>query len=116
MTLYELNQANYAQLPTMDKAALANSRGYIIDFLDREKSKYYLLLNNDLHYYTLFTFKGGYNPGAMTKEILDIVSELGEVKSIETNSNGALEFWIVTEDGCNMYPLFTYERGVIEID
>ena len=61
MTLYEFNKANYGNLPNMTDEELAKSVPYIVSFLDKYKSKYYLMINapdkeNDSRYYTMFTF------------------------------------------------------------
>ena len=120
MTLFELNQANYAQLPSKTQDQLEKSIPYIVSFLDKSKSKYYLMLEREQRYFTVFAFpKGNYNPGALAHEIIDLISHLGEVKSIEEDAAGAgmLEIWLIPhgEKECRMYGLFDYSEGVIEI-
>lgn len=114
---YEFNKANYANLPVMTKEELTRSIPYIVSFLDKSKSKYYLMLEADQRYYTLFTFpKGNYNPGELAREIISIAEELGPIKSIEESSDGnMLEIWIGNGEDCRMYGLFDYSRGVIEV-
>lgn len=120
MTLYELNQANYTNLPSKTQEELAKIVPYIVSFLDKHKSKYYLLLERESRYYTLFTFpKGNYNPGQLAHELIDLIQHLGEVKSIEEDAHGEgmLEIWLTPhgEKECRLYGLFDYSEGVIEI-
>ena len=118
MTLFELNQANYINLPTMTDEQLAKKIPYMVDFFDKHKSKYYLMLEKEQRYYTFFTFpRGNYNPGKLAREIISLAKDLGDVKSIEVNGLGnMLEIWIVIPDGeCHMYGLFDYTEGVIEV-
>ena len=123
MTLYEMNQAGYASLPKMAKSAIEARRQAIIEWLeqtimpgyDNEQSIYFMLLNNDLHYYTLFVW-GENDANVLANEIISIVKDLGTLKSIELNDNGAWEFWITKPDAStNAYYLFDYTQGVIEV-
>ena len=117
MTLYDINQANYANLPTLTDEQLAKLIPYIVDFLDKNKSKYYLMLEKEQRYYTFFTFpRGNYNPGKLAREIISLAQELGDIKSIEVDELGTmLEIWIVNHGECTMYGLFDYAGGVIEV-
>lgn len=117
MKLYEFNQLSYAGLPSLSsEKELKDARNYIKNYLKENPSIYYLMLNNDKRYYTLYTFVDGYKFDEMAKEILEIALELGEIKSIEKNENtGVLEFWIMYEEECHMFVLFDYSRGVVEV-
>lgn len=118
MTLFELNQANYANAPTMSKESLTKSIPYIASFISKYKSNYYLLLEKDQRYYTFFTFKKNFNPTKLAKELIDLAMCLGEVKSIEESNNGGmLEIWVVDKmtGECRMYGFFDYQGGTIEI-
>lgn len=75
-----------------------------------------MLLNNESHYYTLFTFTDNFKFKELAQEIISIVLPLGEIKSIEISENGqAMEFWIMYDGECRVFYLFDYARGVIEI-
>ena len=116
MTVYELNKANYGNLPTMTKDELDKSIPYIVSFLDEYKSRYYLMLEAEQRYYTFFTFpNNNYNPGALAHELIDLASELGPIKSIE-ESGTMLEIWIGQGEDCRMYGFFDYHEGVIEVE
>lgn len=122
MTLYEINKMAYKNAPNMENFEQAMQQ--IHDYLYVNRSNYYLLLNNENHYYTIFTFKDSCNEEwshndtelkAMTAEILDIARELGSIKDIVVNDNGAIEFWIEYNDDVCMFVLFDYSKGVIEV-
>lgn len=115
ITVYDYNKAGYGALPPYDSEGLKLAEKNIKEYLKKSPSKYYLLLNNDEHYYTMFAFKDEYKFVEMTKEILDIATELGPIHGVEDGGNGALEFWIKFNGECQLFYLFDYQRGVIEI-
>lgn len=115
MTLYELNQANYINLPTLTKEQLEKKIPYIVSFIDKNKGNYFLVLEKESRHYTILTFKDGrYNPGAMARELLELMQSFSEIKSIEDSDN-ILEIWAVSNDKCSMYAFFNYDAGVIEV-
>lgn len=128
MTLYEINQAGYASLPKMAKSAISAAEDKVADWIQAILSEhggeniYFMLLNNDLRYYTLFNWRalspkeGGGDSEDVVREIFSIVKDLGTLKSIELNSNGAWEFWVTLPNtATHAYYLFDYTQGVIEI-
>ena len=118
MTLYELNKANYLNLPTLRKESLNESTILIKNFITKHLGgKYYMLLNNDLHYYTVFTYKSPLSTAEdMANELIDLAAELGDVKAIEVNDeNDYIEVWIARDDDCDVYLFFNYDRGVITV-
>ncbi len=74
-----------------------------------------MLLNNELRYYTLYTWQGEKNPKAMASELINIVRPLGKLKSVELNDYGAVEFWVSDAEECHMYVFFNYDQGVIKV-
>lgn len=119
MTVYELNQAGYASLPKMTKAELEDAVDTLVNFLKDNDSNYYVMINNEINYYTLYTYSGNtHNYENMAREMIDVAKTLGKIKAIEKPDNNTyVEFWILCEDNiCRMYPMFNYEKGVIEIE
>lgn len=128
MTLYEMNQAGYTSLPKMAKSAISAAKDKVAEWIQANLSEhggeniYFMLLNNDLRYYTLFNWRalspreGGGDSEDVVRAIFSIVKDLGTLKSIELNSNGAWEFWITAPNATtNAYYLFDYTQGVIEV-
>lgn len=113
MTLYEFNQAGYLSMRKMTKKELQDKSKDIQKFIDNNKGKYFMLVCNELKYYTLFhTDPKKIFP--ITTELLSIVIELGDLKAIEINDS-MVEFWIQKDGECHMYAFFNYDRGVIEV-
>ena len=122
MTIYDLNKASYAASRTYSTAKLEDSiEDVLIPYLVTFDGSYYMLVNNEKHYYTLFTYehsvvkhKSYYN---MAKEVISIAKKLGDIKSIERNGQ-MVEFWIKDKNDKNiyMYPFFIYDKGVIKVD
>ena len=46
--------------------------------------------------------------------MVDVVKTLGTLKGIEVRDD-MVEFWIKNGETCNMYAMFDYSRGVIEV-
>lgn len=116
MKMYDLNKVGYSSLPNYNDSDIDNAKYIIRKYLTYHPSSYYMLLNNENHYYTLFTFTDGYKFAKLTDEIINIARELGSIKSIETSEDGnAIEFWIMYEGEVCVFYLFDYARGVIEI-
>ena len=115
MTVYDINKAAYKQQKTLSRDKILSYLPQINKFLTINPSNYYMLLNNELHYYTMFVWKNG-AVNDMTSELLKVVKSLGEVKGIEVQID-MIEFWVYDKekDDCFIYPFFSYAEGVIEI-
>ena len=75
-----------------------------------------MILNHDIHYYTMYVWKN-VNAKDFALDVVDLMQDLGTLKSIEpTENEDAYEFWITGDDGeTRMYLFFNYDQGVIEI-
>lgn len=114
-TIYEVNQEFYKNVPSYDDDLLIQSIRQVKGFLEKTPfSIYFTLMNWDTRYCTFFVHKGA-DFEALAQEIIDIVRGLGNIKSIETNENGYLEFWIEQNGKVYMFALFDYTQGVIEV-
>lgn len=116
MNIYDLNKAAYNSLPTLSEEKEQKKLRHIKRFLNNTDNKFYMLLNHDNHYFTLFEWHT-YSDEEFAKEIIDIVKSLGKIKSIELSENGEMiEFWIANYDNeCYMYGFFPYDKGVISL-
>lgn len=118
MNMYELNKIGYSKLPDLSAVEIEDSINLIKQFLKNNPSKYYMMLNNDVHYYTLYTFKDGYKFKDMAAEIISVILSVsnGKIKSIEVSEdNLKMEFWMIYDDECHVFYLFDYAGGVIEV-
>jgi hypothetical protein len=114
MNLYEVNQTAYAKLPTLSEDDLRTAEKTILQFLKNNPTSYYMMVNNDCRYYTLYHFIDTYKFKEMAKEMIDIITELGPVKSIEDEGD-KLAAWIMYNGNCHVFYLFDYARGVVEV-
>ena len=121
MNLYEFNKAGYASLPAMSSdRIMANTEALTNWIIDKTALKsggrYWMILNHDIHYYTMYVWKNT-NAQTFALDVVDLMQDLGALKSIEpTENEDAYEFWITGDDGeTRMYLFFNYDQGVIEI-
>lgn len=115
MTLYEINQQGYKSLSNMIKSDIDKAIDNLSTKINDSGGIYFMLVCNELHYYTLFTWKNKtFKPYFLAKEVVDVAKTLGNLKAIEISDNRA-EFWIENNNECNAYIFFNYDKGVIEI-
>lgn len=78
-----------------------------------------MFLCNDWKYYTVFHTNNFDNYQGFEKEFCEIVNDLGEVKVFEEDNNGAFAVWITDKEDSSIvrcFYLFSYDRGVVEIE
>ena len=126
ISLYEFNKENMKQFPILEtEEELQGAKNQLISFLSEMPSKYYMLLNHDIHYFTLFRNKECFESemvrDVMFNDILDCLcwcgdNEKGIIEVCRDNSGYALEFWVkdLVTNETMMFLLFDYEPGVIE--
>lgn len=115
VTLYELNQIAITSLPALTKEQIAEKKEIIKTYLNPIDHEYYMLLNNELKYYTLFEI-GLDLPifSAPEDEIMDCLLALGDLKDVYLNEQNAVECWVTKENQSYLYLLFEYDEGVIK--
>lgn len=112
MTLYELNQMGYENLPKMTKAEIEQSKEVFKQLIEENPGTYYMLLNHDIRYFTLFVKSEKTSLDNFINEIYSILKPLGTLKSIELNKYKAIEIWI--DNHCFLF--FNYDKGVVEVN
>lgn len=112
INLMELNSMLITQMPELESTEKGEKE--ILNYVNTTRVNYYMLLNNELRYYTVFHKNKKRNATSIEKEVIECAKELGAIKSIGPNEDGVIEIWIT--DGDKSYPLyfFDYEKGVIE--
>ena len=117
-TLYEINQNIMAKASVHREKELNSDIALINDWYenDPEANINYMLLNNELRYYTVFSFDSKYGDDEFGSAVIDTILYLGDVLSVEpTKDNKALEIWIRipnTEEAHVLY-LFGYDSGIV---
>lgn len=117
MELYEFNKIGYNSVPSLTKQEEKKAIDLIHEYIKGRNDSYYMMLNHDIHYYTLFNW-ATCSSLAFAEEVLDVAKSLGPVKSVELSQNGEMiEIWItnIMMNECHMYGFFSYDAGVIEL-
>lgn len=114
MNLYEFNQAGYNSLPKMTSVEIHKKLEQIKEFLHDNDGEYFMLVCNELKYYTLFHSTHVDWIRELIQEMIGVVKSLGTLKAIEINDS-MIEFWVEKNGECHMYAFFNYDRGVIEV-
>ena len=121
MSVYELNQQAYRNLPPMTDAALEEARKKIADYMEQYKwftEPYFILLCRELNDYTMFKKLDITNSLSSAKTVFEILQDRGtllDVRADENNGNW-IEAWVkYKEDGePHMYAFFEATDFVIE--
>lgn len=115
MSLYELNKTIIDQLPALTNEQLTKYKVEINQFVRDTNNSYYMLLCNELHYYTIFaTASVLENVQKLGTIIIDLFKESEKIiVSIEKESDH-YEIWAKNQTDTNVYMLFPYDKGVIK--
>lgn len=114
MTVYELNKGIYTNVSPMKEWA---AKKIIFEFFNGgKKAEYYMMLNHDIHYFTLFHITEADPTQALCDEVYSIAAELGDIVDVINNQDTQmLELWIRYDNEPIMFGLFDYDRGVVEV-
>lgn len=118
LTQYDLNKMVVSELPSkITNGQLKESKQILKELKEEYKNKYYMLLCNDIHYYTVLNI---IDTDKDCIEFYNLVIELlqdhGVIQMIDWMNidHDAVECWIKNEKGTFMFLLFPYDWGVIE--
>lgn len=111
MTLYDFNKQVISQQKPLTEEGLEEGQKTIKGYIDATDNTYYMLLCNDIKYYTLFA--RGDEGESCDFEVINVLQELGPIKAI-VDIDDAVEIWIEYEDEVYVMYFFAYDRGVIE--
>lgn len=123
VNLYDFNRVNMGKLPLLEtEAELECAKIMIKNFINANPDTYYMLLNHDNRYFTVFNFKGGLlselKIKVMANDVIECMKNFGfGIIDISPNEAGnALEVWVknIETDAVFMYLLFPYGFGVLE--
>lgn len=119
MNLYDINKQVVSQLPALTEEDFWDNKMAIIDEFFRETGgDYYMMLCNELKYYTLFHIdtEGFVTEPFASEEACACLWEFAdEIKSVELAEDGcAVEIWITKDEETYVMYLFDYTGGVID--
>lgn len=115
-TFYQMNQSVISALPAYTDEQISQAKEKIKTYVKDTNNHYYMLLNNETHYYTVLEV--GVNPKykSVEDEVISCLRELGTIKSIvKDEDHNAIECWATTDkEDTHVYYLFPYDKGVIK--
>jgi hypothetical protein len=116
MNLYELNKTIINQLPPLTKQEIAAKMDVIHKIQNNTMNNHYMLLCKEYSYYTIFESDTMLNMPTFGAAICEIISNIGDVFSIDTTDDGtAIEIWIKPDEqeSAFVFYLFPYDAGVV---
>lgn len=118
MSLYEINQNIMNSMPPVDNKKLLIIQNDINNFAkDRPGIYYYMLLNNDIHYYTVFRGMEAQNAEftSFGAAVIDILIESNKEIIAGDAFEDRYELWLrdVGSKDTYVYLLFPYNEGVV---
>lgn len=115
MTLYDINKNIISQAPYLDKAQIKDRIKLIDNFVSSIGSSYFMLLLNELKYYTVFV-KSDKHPTTCGEEVIECLKSFEcKIKDIILlEDNGAIEIWIEKDEEIYAMYFFNYEGGIVE--
>ena len=115
LNLYDLNKQIISQLPILQNETMDEAMDKIKQYIKDMENTFYMLLCRDFNYYTLFHIVDYITEPDAASEVIACAGELGQIKIVDTNDDGAMEIWVHPADSepVVMY-LFGYDGGVIE--
>lgn len=122
LSLYELTKSSIEQAGPANKEAIEKFKqlitGFCINHCNEARPTYFMLLNRDINYYTLFNAISyqDENTEHIADVVLECVNERGEIYSVVCNEDhGTIEIWAKVNDELGCYLFFEYSDGVIEV-
>lgn len=129
MSLYDMNRQLMASKPTLSEEQVLKTQPSFVNWALAHPGKYYLLLNNELHYYTFFALDemlSTKNVYKLMKEFYDTLPYIGDVKDLaeEDNGSGVYALWSTFKNDPSygteqpaafVFYLFPYDGGVVEV-
>lgn len=116
LSLYELNKNIMENVP---KEAIPTEE-QLIEAINKydNHSNYYMLLSNQIKYYTVFERIVEHGPlkidclNNFAQEVILCLQDMGEIVGV-SEEPGALEFWVKTKNGPECFYLFDYSQGIV---
>lgn len=110
--VYDMNKQIISQMPILNKEKIKEAIENIKTYAKDNDGKFFMLLCNELKYYTVFVKDNGHYE--MPNEVIECAAELGKLKSVSIDENGAVELWVQPEgDEPHVMYFFNYDKGVI---
>ena len=119
LTNYDLNKMVIKQLPAKTtNGQLIEEKSLLRQFDNICMNKYYMLLCNDIHYYTVINHTDNSNESTFYNIVIELLQDNGDIKLIDwaSKDHEAIECWIENSTDVYMFMLFPYDWGVVECE
>ena len=118
INLYDINKVFYEKVPQFDEGQINRAIDTINNYADNHKASHYLLLGNDIRYYTvLINDPNFFGIDTIGSAVVDCLENIGQIKEIcEDEKTNSIECWVTTfepvKETIVLY-LFPYDDGVV---
>lgn len=115
LNLYDLNKNIVGQLTPLAPDEITMKMGIIKEYYNKSHNTFHMLLCRDFNYYTIFNYDSMLSFPDFPSAVCTIITELGDVYSIDLLEDGAMEIWIkpTEEESPYAFYLFPYDAGVV---
>lgn len=116
VSLFDLNKQIIAQQPDYSDQDIIEAKKKIKELKETtQQAKYFMLLSNEINYYTLFTLDEWANT-SFESEVILCLKDFGDIKDIDWSSEkDSIDCWVKDfTDQIRYFKLFNYNKGVIE--
>ena len=117
MNAYEIEKLYHSKLPPLNKGKLEIAREKIVEpfILKHETARFFLLLNNETRYYTMFNVVKDKNK--LSYELIELITEdLGKVRDLEYDEESdAIALWIEFENETRLFYFFEADQMVVNV-
>ena len=112
MSLYDINKSVYLKKDNLDDFGISEGKALIRSYVKKTKAKYYMLLNNELKYYTVFAIDDE-GSNKIDLEVISTLKEFDNIKDIKED-NDSIEIWATLNGELGYFLFFDYDKGVIK--
>ena len=114
LTLYDINKQLISKMPSKITEEQLKEGKEILKEL-KQQGNYFMLLCNDIHYYTVLKVVNN-NELKFEDVVVELLQDNGVIQDIiwTDEDKSTVECWIKNETGTEMFLLFNYDWGVIE--
>ena len=116
VSLLDLNKQIIAQQPDYSDQDIIEAKKKIKELKETtQHAQYFMLLSNEINYYTLFTLDEWANT-SFENEVILCLKDFGDIKDIDWSSEkDSIDCWVKDfTDQIRYFKLFDYNKGVIE--
>lgn len=128
ISMYQMNKDIIRTMKKFNNMAVNNAlekvKEWYLNYLsENPKARFFVLLNHEQHYYTMFTRdwkikvksidQEANNFIAAVKDILTNYYGDNDIRAIDVDSNGAVEIWGMWDGEPSVAYLFPYDQGVV---